>query len=100
MWGRGAEIILTLVRRIAGLRKLAGKRLTNEDAILLEAETFRSQLDNKQACIDRLEGMLKQAMVRPKVRRKKRPTRSMIERRLESKRRVGDKKKMRRSRPD
>ena len=72
----------------------------DKNEILIEAETYRSQLDNKQACIERLESIIKQAMVRPKVRRKKKPSRGMIEKRLESKRRIGEKKKFRRGRLD
>lgn len=79
------------------LRTLAGRRVTDADELLIEAETFRSQQDNKQACIERFLSMLRQALVEPKVRRKKKPTRSMIEKRLSSKRRSSEKKSLRRT---
>jgi ribosome-associated protein len=82
----------------ARLRRLAGRRLTADDQILIEAETYRSQLDNKQACIERLTAMVKQALIAPKVRKKKRPTRSMIEKRLKTKRQRSEAKTRRRSR--
>jgi ribosome-associated protein len=76
----------------ARLRASAGRRLTQEDEIIIQAETYRSQLDNKQACLDRLDSMVKQALIRPKKRRKTKLSRSMIEKRLESKRRQSQKK--------
>ena len=79
------------------LRALAGKRLTQRDEILIDAETHRSQLDNKLATLEKLTGMVRSAMKRPKVRRKSKPTRSMIEKRLASKRRASEKKSLRQS---
>lgn len=78
------------------LRQLAGARLTQGDEIIISAETYRSQLDNKEACLERLSHLVSRAMIRPKIRRKKKPTRSMIERRLQSKRRQSQKKGLRR----
>jgi ribosome-associated protein len=80
----------------ARLRRLAGKRLTQEDEILLEAQTYRSQLDNKQLAIERLQQLVTAALVRPKVRRKKKPTRAMKEKRLAGKRLQSEKKQSRR----
>jgi ribosome-associated protein len=78
------------------LRSMAGRRLTQDDEIALEAETYRSQLDNKQACIEKLAALVQAAQVRPKVRRKRKPTRAMIRKRLELKRRTSQKKRLRR----
>jgi ribosome-associated protein len=80
------------------LRALAGRRLTQEDEIILHADASRSQLDNKQECLERLRAMVRTALVRPKHRKKKKPTRGMIERRLESKRKSSQKKNFRRTR--
>lgn len=81
------------------LRTIAGQRLTQADEIVLHAQDSRSQLDNKQACLDRLAVMIRSALVRPKRRRKTKPSRSKVEKRLESKRRIGATKKQRRNRP-
>ena len=78
------------------LRTAAGARLTKGDEIVISADTSRSQLDNKNECIARLAAMVRQAMVRPKIRKKRKPTRSMIEKRLKSKRRHSEKKGQRR----
>jgi ribosome-associated protein len=84
----------------ARLRRLAGRRLTQNDQIVLHAQTSRSQLDNKVECLARLRAMVEQALIVPKVRKKRKPTRSMVERRLVSKRRASEKKQLRRSRRD
>ncbi|MCI0365269.1 MAG: aminoacyl-tRNA hydrolase [Phycisphaerales bacterium] len=81
----------------ARLRRLAGRRLTLEDQIVIESDTHRSQLDNKEACIERLRSLVAAAAIAPKIRRKKRPTRSMIEKRLAGKRKTAEKKSLRRS---
>jgi ribosome-associated protein len=83
---------------LARLRTSAGQRLTQNDELLITAETSRSQLDNKLECIERLRALIVQARKRPKTRRKSKPTRSMIEKRLESKRRNATKKGLRRGR--
>ena len=82
----------------ARLRHLAGRRLTADDELLIAAETFRSQQDNKWACIERLQALIAAALVRPKVRKKKKPSRSMIEKRLKGKRMQSEKKQVRRDR--
>jgi ribosome-associated protein len=82
----------------ARLRQLAGSRLTQDDEIVISAETYRSQLDNKEACVERLAHLVSRSMIRPKVRRKKKPKRSMIEKRLPSKRRQSEKKSLRKGR--
>lgn len=82
----------------ARLRRLAGKRLNQSDEIVLHAETYRSQLDNKNAALEKLTELVRAALVKPKVRRKKKPSRAMIERRLEAKRRTGEKKRQRQTR--
>jgi len=78
------------------LRRLAGQRLTSHDEIVIQAQTHRSQLDNRRACLVRLAQLVAEAAVEPKRRKKSRPSRAMIERRLAAKRRRSDKKSSRR----
>jgi len=80
------------------LRRLAGRRLTAADEIVIHAETYRSQLDNKQACIERLQAMVKQAMKKPRIRRKTKPSKAAQEKRLAAKRAHAEKKDLRRGR--
>lgn len=67
------------------LRTLAGRRLTSEDVIVISAQRFRTQEHNKRDAFERLEALVEEARVEPKVRRATRPTRASKERRLEGK---------------
>lgn len=67
------------------LRTLAGRRLTDEDVIVISAQRFRTQEHNKRDAFERLEEMLAQARIEPKIRRATKPTRASKERRLEGK---------------
>ena len=85
--------------RAAGrLRRLAGQRLTKNDELLFQAQAHRSQLDNKRACLQRLRELVADAVKEAKPRKKSRPTRAMIERRLAAKRKQSEKKRRRRAR--
>ena len=75
--------------------KLAGSRLNRDDDILIVAETSRSQLDNRQACLAKLKALVVDATNVPKPRKKTRPSRGQIEKRLDQKRRRADRKQAR-----
>ena len=66
------------------------------DTLRFTAEEHRSQKANKDACLERLRELVLRASIPPKVRRKTKPTRGSIERRLEAKKREGAKKRQRR----
>jgi ribosome-associated protein len=78
------------------LRALAGRRRSSDDAIHLRSRAHRSQLDNRRACIERLRELVRHAVTPPRPRKKTRPSRGSIERRLEAKRRQSDRKRRRR----
>lgn len=77
----------------ARLRTLAGRRLTNDDVIVISAQRFRTQEHNKRDALERLGEMITQARIEPRVRKATRPTRGSKERRLEGKQKRGDVKK-------
>ena len=74
---------------------LAGKRITEEGVIVIEARRFRSQERNRQDARERLVRLIRKAVERPKPRRKTRPTATSKKRRLEEKRRRGHVKRIR-----
>ena len=74
------------------LRQFAGKRLTRDDEIVLHAGEYRSQRDNREACLRRLRELIAKALVVPRTRRKTRPSRASKERRLQAKRITSEKK--------
>ncbi len=78
------------------LRKLAGKRLTADGLLLIDAHRFRTQSMNRKDAIERLVALLQAAAIVPKTRTPTRPSRSAREARLTSKRKAGQIKQTRR----
>jgi ribosome-associated protein len=85
------------VRRRLGA--IAGSRMTTEGVLVIDARRFRTQAENRQDARDRLVDLIRRAAVKPKRRRKTRPTASSKERRLASKRKRADTKRGRRDSP-
>jgi ribosome-associated protein len=77
------------------LRALAGRRVTDDGAILIIARNHRTQEANRREAFARLSELIEQAMVEPKVRRATKPTRASRERRLASKVQAQRTKKLR-----
>lgn len=74
---------------------LAGRRITEDGVLIIQAQRFRTQERNRQDSIDRLVKLIRKASERPKVRRKTRPTLESKRRRLEAKRHRSEAKRMR-----
>ena len=64
---------------------LAGKRINQEGVLLIDSREHRTQAQNREAARARLAALIQAAAVRPKKRRKTRPTKAARERRIESK---------------
>ncbi|MDQ5871044.1 MAG: aminoacyl-tRNA hydrolase [Acidobacteriota bacterium] len=69
----------------ARLLALAGKRVTQEGVLLIDSREHRTQTQNRAAARDRLLALLRQAIRRPRSRKKTRPNKAARERRLEAK---------------
>jgi ribosome-associated protein len=67
------------------LKRLAGRRWTNEGAIVIRAEETRSQIRNRELARERLADLIRQALVAPKRRIATRPTLGSQRRRLVAK---------------
>jgi len=78
------------------LIRLAGKRMTQDDVLVIDARRFRTQEQNRRDALDRLIELVRTAAEKPKRRRKTRPTLASRRRRLEAKRRRSEIKRMRR----
>lgn len=83
----------------ARLLLLAGKRITEDGVLVIESGQFRSQGRNRQEARKRLVQWIRKAVVKPKSRKKTKPTLASKQRRLASKRRRSEIKKIRRSVP-
>lgn len=79
----------------ARLYRLAGSRATAAGDIVILAQRFRTQTQNRADARARLAALLLQAAHRPKARRATRPTAGARKRRLESKQRLGAIKRLR-----
>lgn len=84
----------------ARLKAIAGQRLTGEGDIIIVSREHRSREQNRIDAIDRLVELVRKASVRPKARRKTRPTKGSKEKRLKEKAVRGAVKKMRRKGSD
>ncbi len=77
------------------LEKLAGRRLTADGILVIDARRFRTQEQNRVDALTRLRELIARAAVPPKRRKATRPTRSSVERRLKRKRQRGERKVLR-----
>jgi ribosome-associated protein len=76
------------------LRKLSGK-LTTEGVLVIASQSKRSQLDNKNEVLGKLEEIFRKAFEKKKPRKKTRPGKAAKEKRIESKKKNAEKKKWR-----
>jgi ribosome-associated protein len=77
------------------LIRLAGRRVTQDGILIIEARQFRTQERNREDAINRLVELIRQATQKPKPRRKTKPSRAAKEKRIEGKKQRGSIKKMR-----
>jgi ribosome-associated protein len=75
--------------------KLANK-INKDGYLLVRSSESRSQLENKQLAQSKMQDLVARSLIRPKPRKKVKPTRAMIEKRLEGKKMNAFKKQMRR----
>lgn len=87
--------LLTDEEKLRIQEKLAA-RINNDGYLQVVCQTERSQLQNKQMCIERFKELLRQALTTQKKRKATRPTRASVKQRLESKKRQAQKKADRR----
>ncbi|MEB3196885.1 MAG: alternative ribosome rescue aminoacyl-tRNA hydrolase ArfB [Candidatus Sericytochromatia bacterium] len=79
----------------ARLADLAGSRLLGDGTLVIVAQTSRHQLANREAALERMALLVRQALVPPVPRKATKPTRASGERRLASKKKEGAKKRQR-----
>lgn len=77
----------------ARLVGLAGRRLTNDGVLIINADRFRTQERNRADALERLVALIRQAAVRPVARIATKPTRSAKRARLDSKKRRSEVKR-------
>jgi ribosome-associated protein len=75
------------------LIKIAGRRVTKDGVLVIDARRYRTQERNRKDARDRLAALVRRAAQRPRKRRATKPSRSAVERRLREKKRRGDRKR-------
>lgn len=71
-------------------------RITSEGVIIIKAQRYRSQERNRDDAIQRLARFIKKVVAVPKKRKKTKPSKQSIKKRLDSKTQRGQLKKLRR----
>ena len=79
----------------ARLERLAGRRMTAEGLIVIDAQRLRSLEQNRADALERLRTMVAAALIEPKPRRQTKPTRASKVRRIEGKVQRGKVKSLR-----
>ncbi|GAM75304.1 hypothetical protein yaeJ [Vibrio ishigakensis] len=77
------------------LLALSDSRISSDGVIIIKAQTYRTQEQNRQDALDRLVELIKKAMVVQKKRRPTKPTRASQKRRLEGKKKRSTTKSLR-----
>ncbi|MBS1554759.1 MAG: aminoacyl-tRNA hydrolase [Bacteroidetes bacterium] len=94
-WSLANSTILTEEEKELLLRKLAS-RLTTEGELMIISQESRSQQQNKELAIEKLDALLTKAFTKKKVRKATKPSKAAVQNRIEKKKRHSEKKKMRR----
>jgi ribosome-associated protein len=86
--------ILTEEEKDILLRRLS-THLTKEGILQLSSQDKRSQLENKESVIAKLDALFAKALVKRKTRKKSKPPLAAIQKRIKGKKLVAEKKKWR-----
>lgn len=76
-------------------RKLKNK-INSEGILQVSSQESRTQLQNKKIATEKILNLVNEALIVPKKRLKTKPSKSQIEKRLNTKKRLSDKKENRR----
>lgn len=77
------------------LQRLAGRRMTADGVLVIDARRYRTQERNRRDALDRLVALIRRAAQMPKPRKPTRPTLASKKRRLENKRQRAETKRSR-----
>jgi ribosome-associated protein len=79
----------------ARLIKLAGKQVTQEGILIIEARRYRAQEKNREDAINRFSELVRKALEKPKKRKQTKPSQASQEKRLQAKKHRGEIKRAR-----
>lgn len=77
------------------LLKLNDNRITKDGIVVIKAQEHRTQEQNKEEALNRLQKLLKRATISPPKRKPTKPSKSSNRKRIERKKKRGQKKALR-----
>ena len=77
------------------LLNLSDHRITQEGIIVIKAQEHRSQEQNREEALNRLQALIKRAVLMPRIRRPTKPSRGSQRKRLDHKTKRGEIKSLR-----
>ena len=90
-WDVQASSLITESQKEAVLQKLSN-RINADGMLMVKAQTYRTQLQNKDDAIKRLEELVIDALKKKKFRIATKPSKAAKEKRVESKKITGERK--------
>jgi ribosome-associated protein len=93
-WNVAQSTIATAEQKEILLKKLAS-RITADGDLMLSSQEHRSQLQNKEAVLLKLNELIAKAFIKPKARKASKPGKAAKKKRLDSKRKHAEKKEWR-----
>lgn len=93
-WNIAQSTIATYEQKEILLKKLTS-RITLEGDLMLTSQEHRSQLQNKEAVLQKLNELIEKAFQKPKPRKASKPSKAVKKKRLDSKRKHAEKKEWR-----
>lgn len=94
-WPVAASALFSDEQKVLLLEKLAN-RINAEGKLWVKAQTFRTQLENKEEALRKLQELVQGALKRKKLRIATKPSKAAKEKRIEGKKKSGEKKEGRR----
>ncbi len=93
-WNLLHSTLITDEQKMLLLNKLSAQ-LTREGELIINSQESRSQLQNKELALEKLDTLLRKALTKPKARKATRPTKSSKVKRVDNKKRHAEKKQWR-----
>jgi ribosome-associated protein len=93
-WNVLHSSLITDEQKVVLLNKLSAQ-LTREGELIINSQESRSQLQNKESAIEKLDALLRKALTKPKPRKATKPTKSSKVKRVDNKKRHAEKKQWR-----
>ncbi len=93
-WNVLHSTIITDEQKVLLLNKLSSQ-LTREGELIINSQESRSQLQNKETAVEKLDTLLRKALTKPKARKATKPSYTSKLKRVDNKKRHAEKKQWR-----